>query len=172
MLPPVPVTRQTFSASLPAIALPRRRRRDSSGRGSGAVRPGDDDASYRLTRLHSPLDEASRTPGRPRMCRRLQRPSPRAFSDRRPTRIREIHSCHVPQRSSSAGCRQRALATPRNRPNSWRPCLRGGAVIGGDISSIEQMMHWLAPRQRFERLRRVKRATRVVFQTAGGGEAP
>jgi hypothetical protein len=45
-------------------------------------------------------------------------------------------------------------------------------VIGGDISSIEQMMHWLAPMPRFERLRRVKRATRVVFQTAGGGEAP
>jgi hypothetical protein len=38
-----------------------------------------------------------------------------------------------------------ALTTPHNRPNSWHPCLRGGAVIGGEISSIKQVMHWLAP---------------------------
>jgi hypothetical protein len=66
----------------------------------------------------------------------------------------------------------RALTTLHNRPNSWRPCLRGGAVIGGEISSIKQVMHWLAPMPRFERLRRVRRATLVVFQTAGGGETP
>jgi hypothetical protein len=64
----------------------------------------------------------------------------------------------------------RALTTPHNRPNSWHPCLRGGAVIGGEISSIKQAM--IGPHPRFERLRRVRRATQVVFQTAGGGEAP
>jgi hypothetical protein len=52
----------------------------------------------------------------------------------------------------------RALTTPHNRPNSWHPCLPGGAVIGGEISSIEQVMHWLAPTPQFERLRRVRRA--------------
>jgi hypothetical protein len=31
-------------------------------------------------------------------------------------------------------------------------------VIGGEISSIEQVMHWLAPTPQFERLRRVRRA--------------
>ena len=45
-------------------------------------------------------------------------------------------------------------------------------MIGGRIYSIKQVMHWLAPMPRFEPLRRVRRATRVVFQTAGGGEAP
>jgi hypothetical protein len=66
----------------------------------------------------------------------------------------------------------RAFHHAHNRPNSRRPCLRGGAVIGGEISSIKQVMHWLAPTPRFERLRRARRATRVVFQTAGGGKAP
>jgi len=68
-----------------------------------------------------------------------------------------------------------------NRPNSWRrPCLRGGAipvleglgVIGGEISSPKQVMRWLAPTPRSERLRRVRRATRILSQTAGGGEPP
>jgi hypothetical protein len=44
-------------------------------------------------------------------------------------------------------------------------------MIGGEISSTMQVMHWLAPMPPSERLRRVRRATRFLFQTAGGGEA-
>jgi len=185
MLPPVPVMRQTFPASLPAITVPGLRRRDSSGRSSGAVAPGEGDASYRLTRPHSRLGgfPNARSPA----CvngARSDRDLESALTDAQLASGKSLVamcSSGVPRLVAVSVHSSRLHQRPDNRPNSWRrPCLRGGAVpvleglgvIGGEISSPKQVMRWLAPTPRSERLRRVRRATRILSQTAGGGEPP
>lgn len=61
---------------------------------------------------------------------------------------------------------------PTVPPWRSRSCSLGLGVISGEISSFKQADALARTYARFERLRRVRRATRILSQTAEGGEPP